>query len=104
MTEKEQQVRSDAEAVARVKEAILDYINSQMFWGEYGERITMRQEASGFTIRVYNGNCKDAVLNVRNPKRSVSRIMVDCLAWGENPHFKTYELKNGIKFIIKNQL
>ena len=104
MTDKERQVRSDAEAVARVKEAIQDYINSQTFWGEYGERITMRQEASGFTIRVYNGNCKDYVLAVRNPMRSVSRIMADCLGYGENPDFKAYVLKNGIKFIIKNQL
>jgi hypothetical protein len=61
----------------------------------------MRQAASGFTIRVYNGNCKDYVLAVRNPMRSVSRIVADCL--GDSEKLKAYALKNGIKFIIQNQ-
>jgi hypothetical protein len=65
---------------AAIIDNLNDAIDRQNGWGEYGERITAKTSKDGkLTVRVTMGNCKDAVLNVRNPQRLAVVAIMDAL-------------------------
>jgi hypothetical protein len=94
-------IATTAARAAEIVENIAERIDRHQNWGEYGERITRKIKDGVLTVNVTMGNCRDYVLNVRDPQGIAAYAIAEATGLDREDVSRIAEkTSRGYKYII----